>query len=317
MVSLSTLDLNLLLTLDTVLVERSVVRAAKRLHVTPSAISNALARLRVALDDPLLIRSGRGIVPTPRAAALAPSLTRALRDLDQAIHGRGFDLATTDREFTLAIADAGQVVKLPRVVAALGAEMPRARLRVLSIDSLFALGGLAGTEIDVAIGAGEKGPGIHKSALFDEHVVLVARVDHPRVRSRVTKPQLGALRHVEVQVAPGRGSRPLATTYANAGVERDIAIVVPTFTAAAAVVAATDYVASLPASLVDVLGARLGLRQVATPLPPIETTINLLWHERTHHDPALRAFRDLLTRAVGRRDKTPRAVASVGGRPAS
>jgi len=90
-VSLSTLDLNLLLMLDTVLAERSVVRAARRLHVTPSAVSNALARLRAALDDPLLIRSGRGIVPTPRAAALAPALARALRDLDQAVHGDGFD----------------------------------------------------------------------------------------------------------------------------------------------------------------------------------------------------------------------------------
>jgi DNA-binding transcriptional LysR family regulator len=300
-VSLSTVDLNLLLVLDTVLAERSVVRAARRLHVTPSAVSNALARLRTTLDDPLLIRSGRGIVPTPRAAALAPALARALRDLDQAVHGNVFDLATTDREFTLAIADAGQVVKLPRVVAALGAEMPRARLRVLSIDTLFALGGLAGTEIDVAIGAGEKGPQIHISPLFEERMVLVARVAHPRVRHRVTKTQLATLRHVEVQVAPGRGSRPLAATYAASGLERDIAVVVPTFTAAAAVVAATDYVASLPASLVDVLGARLGLRQVATPLPPVGTIINLLWHERTHRDPALRAFRDLLTRATGRR----------------
>jgi DNA-binding transcriptional LysR family regulator len=300
-VSLSTLDLNLLLMLDTVLAERSVVRAARRLHVTPSAVSNALARLRAALDDPLLIRSGRGIVPTPRAAALAPALARALRDLDQAVHGEGFDLATTDREFTLAIADAGQVVKLPRVVTALGAAMPRARLRVLSIDTLFALGGLAGTEIDVAIGAGEKGPGIHVSPLYDERVVLVARVDHPRVRNRVTKTQIAALRHVEVQVAPGRGSRPLAASYARLGVTRDIAVVVPTFAAAAAIVAATDHVASLPASLVEVLGPRLGLRRVATPLTPVETTINLLWHERTHQDPALRAFRDLVTRAAGRR----------------
>ena len=299
--SLSTLDLNLLLMLDTVLAERSVVRAARRLHVTPSAVSNGLARLRAALEDPLLIRSGRGIVPTPRAAALAPALARALRALDQAVHGDGFDPAKTDREFTLAIADAGQVVKLPRVVAALGAEMPRARLRVLSIDTLFALGGLAGTEIDVAIGAGEKGPNIHLLPLFDERVVLVARVAHPSVRGRVTKSELGALRHVEVQVAPGRGSRPLAAAYAALGVARDIAVVVPTFTAAAAVVAATDYVAALPASLIDVLGARLGLRQVATPLRSVGTTINLLWHERTQQDPALRAFRNLLTRAAGRR----------------
>jgi DNA-binding transcriptional LysR family regulator len=298
-VSLATLDLNLLVMLDTVLVERSVVRAARRLHVTPSAVSNALARLRAALDDPLLIRSGRGVVPTPRANALAPALARALRELDRAVHGDGFDLATTDRELTLAIADAGQVVKLPRIVRALARKMPRARLRVLSIDTLFASGGLAGTEIDVAIGAGEKGPGVHAQPLYEEHLALVARAGHPTIGSRVTKTQLAALRHVEVQVAPGRGSRPLAANYAALGVVRDIAVIVPTFTAAAAIAASTDLVASLPASLVDVLGPRLALRQIATPLARVRTTVNLLWHERTHEDPALRAFRDLLVLAAG------------------
>jgi DNA-binding transcriptional LysR family regulator len=293
------MDLNLLLMLDTVLAERSVARAARRLHVTPSAVSNALARLRAALDDPLLIRSGRGVVPTPRAAALAPALARALRDLDQAVHGEGFDPATTDRQLTLAIADVGQVVKLPAIVAALGAKMPRARLRVLSIDTLFASGGLAGTEIDVLIGAGEKGPGVRAQPLFEEHIVLVARAGHPAVRRRVSKAQLAALRHVEVQVAPGRGSRPLAASYAELGVEREIAVVVPTFAAAAAVVAGTDLVASLPESLLNVLAPRLALRRVATPLSRIGSNINLLWHERTHQDLALRAFRELIVQAVG------------------
>src|SRR5262245_41119301 len=106
---LSALDLNLLLVLDTVLAERSVARAARRLHVTPSAVSNSLARLRAALGDPLISRSGRGIVPTPRAAALAPALARGLRELDQAVRGDTFDPATTDREFSLAVADAGQL----------------------------------------------------------------------------------------------------------------------------------------------------------------------------------------------------------------
>jgi DNA-binding transcriptional LysR family regulator len=296
---LATLDLNLLLVLDTVLAERSVVRAARRLHVTPSAISNALARLRAALDDPLLVRSGRGVVPTPRAAALAPAIARALRDLDQAIHGQAFDPTTTDRELSLAIADVFQVVKLPAIVAALTAKMPRARLRVLSIDTLVAAGGLGGTEIDVVVGAGEKGPGVHARPLYDEPIVLVARAGHPAIRGgRVGKKQLAALRHVEVQVAPGRGNQGLAASYATAGVVRDVAVIAPTFTAAAAVVAGTDLVASLPASLVDVLGRRLSLRRIATPLAPTRTTISLLWHDRTDRDPALRAFREILLQQI-------------------
>jgi DNA-binding transcriptional LysR family regulator len=299
-VSLSSLDLNLLLVLDTVLAERSVARAARRLHVTPSAVSNALARLRAALDDPLISRSGRGIVPTPRAAALAPGLARALRDLEQTVLGGDFDPATAERELTLAVADAGQVVSLPPIVARLAVDMPRVRLRVVSIDTLFSLGGLASTEVDVAIGVGERGPGIHIQPLYEERTVLVARAGHPgaRTRRKLTKAALAALRHVDIHVAPGRGSKALAAAYAALGVVRDVAIVVPTFAAAAAVVAATDHVAWLPATFVDLLGARLGLRRIATPLPPVAVTINLLWHQRTHHDPAQRALRDVIVGVV-------------------
>ena len=106
---LTTLDLNLLLVLDTVLAERSVARAAKRLHVTPSAISNGLAKLRVALADPLVTREGRGIVPTPRAAELQPSLARAIAELERVVTQGAFDPATCSRRFTLAMADGGQI----------------------------------------------------------------------------------------------------------------------------------------------------------------------------------------------------------------
>jgi DNA-binding transcriptional LysR family regulator len=314
-VRLSSLDLNLLVLLDTVLAERSVVRAARRLNVTPSAVSNALARLRSALGDPLVTRSGRGIVPTPRATALAPLLARALRDLEQAVHGSDFDPKTTDRTFTLGISDAAQLVNLPPLVALLAAEMPRARLRVVSIHTLFFSGGLGGTDVDVVIGVGEKGPGIHVEALYEENLVLVARADHPCVRTKLSKAALGTLRHVDLEVAPGKGSRPLAASYAKLGVEREIAVVVPTFTAAAAIVAATDHVASLPASVLAVLGPRFGLRKLTTPVLPLSFSINLLWHDRTHDDTAQRAFRDLLTRATPRAPSfKPAGPGSAGGR---
>jgi len=295
--SLSGLDLNLLLVLHTVLRERNVARAAKRLNVTASAVSNALARLRAVLDDPLTIRSGRGIVPTPRAAELEPVLARALGELDRAVNTREFEPATCDRVFSLAVADVGQWVRLPRVVALLAREMPRARLRVLSVDTLHATGGLAATATDVLIGVGEPGPGIHLQPLYREQVVLVARKDHPSAKAKVSKKALAALRHVEVHVSPGKGSRPLAASYAELGITREIAVFVPTFTAAAAVVSNTDLVASLPGTLVETIAQPLGLRVVATPLRAVSATINLVWHERTEADPALRAFRALVLRA--------------------
>jgi DNA-binding transcriptional LysR family regulator len=294
-VNLASLDLNLLLVLDTVLTEGTVGRAARRLHVTSSAISNALARLRSALGDPLLVRSGRGLVPTPRAKALAPAIARALRDLERAIHGDVFDPATSERQFTLAIADVGQIVRLPKIVAALTTKMPRARLRVVSIDGLLELGGLAGTEVDVLIGAGEKGPGVLARHLYDEQIVLVARAGRRAAGARISRGQLAALRHVEVQLAPGRPNQRVAATYAKLGIAREIAVIVPTYAAAAAVVAASDLVASLPDSLLKVLGGRFSLRRIATPLKAIATPINLMWHERTDQDPAHRLFRDVLS----------------------
>jgi DNA-binding transcriptional LysR family regulator len=298
-VSLAQLDLNLLVVLDHVLAERSVVKAARRLHVTPSAVSNALARLRAALDDPLVARSGRGIVPTPRAAELAPTLSSALKDLDRAVHFSAFDPASTTREFTLAIADGGQVVRVPSLALLMSTEMPRARLRVVGIDTLLSSGGLGGTEVDLAVAAlPEAPPGVRMIPLYEEHTILVARRDHPRVGARITKATLASLRHVDVQVAPGKGYRDLAGSYARLGIERDVALVVPSFTAAAAIVAATDFVATLPTSLVDVVGRRFGIRAVASPVRRLTVGIKLAWHERTDHDPAMRAFRDIVARAA-------------------
>jgi len=296
----SRIDLNLLVVLDAVLSEGSVVRAARRLHLTPSAISNALARLRTTLGDPLVVRKGRGIVPTPRAAELAPSIKRALAELDMAIQKDDFDPATTTRSFALAIADAGQIARLPRLVQLLDKEMPHALLRVVGIDTYVSSGGVGAREIDAAvIGLEEKGAGVHLTRLYEEESVLVARRGHRHAGRRITKTQLAQLRHVDVQVAPGRGYRELARSYGQLDIAREIAVVVPSFVAAAAVVAQTEFVATLPATLVEVLGQRFGLQVLAGPVPKIATQINLVWHERTLNDLAMRAFRDIVTRAMG------------------
>jgi DNA-binding transcriptional LysR family regulator len=295
-VSLSQLDLNLLVVLKTVLAERSVVRAARQLHVTPSAVSNSLARLRHALNDPLVVKSGRGVVPTPRAAALAPALSRALQDLDLAVQGDAFDPSSTTRQFTLAIADAGQIVQVPRLASDFARRMPRARLRVVGIDTFLSSGGLAGAEVDLAVAAlAEKTPGIHMVPLYEEHTVLVARRGHPLAGATISKRRLGTLRHVDVQVAPGRGYRELAATYARRGIERDVALAVPSFAAAAAIVAATNLVATLPQSFVERYGSSFGVRMLTPSAPRLTVAIKLSWHERTEHDPLMRNFREIVS----------------------
>jgi DNA-binding transcriptional LysR family regulator len=299
-VSLSSLDLNLLLVLDTVLRERSVAKAAQRLHVTPSAVSNSLAKLRAALGDPLVTRRGRGIVPTPRAAELAPALKRALTELETALAQGPFQAASCTRTFTLALADALQIAWLPGIAAALSKSMPLAHLRVIGIDSLLSLGDLASSDVDLHVGVRATGPGIHAEALYDEPTLLVTRRNHQGATVKLSRPQLAALRHVAVELAPGRGFRdPVAAAYTRARIERQVAMTVPSFAAAAAVVATTSLVTTLPRSLFVVQGARWGLRAVKGPAVPNHTIpIALCWHERTHADPASAAFRALIAAAI-------------------
>jgi DNA-binding transcriptional LysR family regulator len=253
----------------------------------------------VALGDPLVTRKGRGIVPTPRAAELAPALARAIAELERVITHGPFDSASCTRTFTLAMADAGQMTWLPSIASSLSKQMPNARLRVVGVDSLVSLGDLGSTEVDLHFGVRATGPGIHAEALFDERTILVARKDHPECVRRLSRKRLGLLRHVGVEMAPGRGFKdPIAAAYARARIHRTVAVTVPTFVAAAAVAAATELVATLPTSLFAAEGPRLDLVGVKGPVPAFAATMSLSWHERTHTDPAMSEFRALVRRAV-------------------
>lgn len=297
--SLAAIDLNLLLVLDTVLQERSVARAARRLHVTPSAISNGLAKLRVALGDPLVTRQGRGIVATPRAKELAPSLAQALATLEHVVTRPGFDARVCNKTFTLAMADAGQITKLPHLVALLGKRMPEARLRVVGIDALLSLGDLASGDVDAHVGVKASGPGIRAESLFTEPLVLVARKGNSECAGKLSRPRLARLRHVAVELAPGRGFRDrLSQTYAKHKIERNVVTTVSSFTAAATVAAASDLVATLPQSVATLFAPKLGLVPVQGPVPRYAVTMALCWHERTHAEPAMAAFRQVVRDAL-------------------
>jgi len=299
-VSLSSIDLNLMLMLHVVLLEQNVARAAGRLHVTPSAVSNALARLRDALGDPLVTRKGRGIVPTPRAIELAPILARTLHDLEAALVTAPFDAARCTRTFTVAVADVGQVAWIPRLAVSMRRELPLAHLRVVGIDSLVSLGDLGSSDIDLHLGIRSKGPGLHVEPLLEDRSLLVARRDHPAAAAgKLSRRALADFRHVRVDMVPGkRFGDPFAATFAQANIPREIVMTMPSFSTAAEVVAVSDLVTMLPSSLFAAKAASLGLRALATPLPAHTTKFAMSWHERTHADTAARAFRALVRRVV-------------------
>ncbi|HEY5961263.1 MAG TPA: LysR substrate-binding domain-containing protein [Polyangiaceae bacterium] len=296
-VSIARVDLNLMLVLHTVLAERNVARAAERLHVTPSAVSNALGRLRDLFGDPLVTRKGRGIVPTPRAMDLAPSIARAIHELELTLLATPFEPSSCTRSFTLAVADVGQVIWVPRLAKAMRRELPLAHLRVVGIDGLISLGDLNSSEVDLQLGVPWKAPGIHVERLVLEQSALVARRAHPVFARRVTNKSLGGLQHVRVDMVPGKPfGDPFASAFTRAGVERAVVVTVPSFIAAAEVVAASDLVTVLPTSLFNAKARGLGLRAIDAAPPMRAIEIAMCWHERTHNDPAARAFRELVKR---------------------
>jgi DNA-binding transcriptional LysR family regulator len=304
-VNLSSIDLNLFLVLHAVLEERSATRAARRLHVTQSAVSNALARLRTVLGDPLVVRNGRGLAPTPRAEELAPLVREATERLALAVDRRGFIAAETTRTFTIALADSHQACEVPRLAHAFAARMPRATLRVVSADYLAASDGLATGEVDVAFSPEQAiQPGMRSTALFEEKAALVVRRDHPRVRTRMTRELFNTLPHVDVHVVlgrPGTGHRVAAQGWERARVRRRVVLTVPYFMIAAMAAAETDCVAALPDRMADLCVQLLPVKRVEAvfPLPRMNTV--MVWHDRTDADPGAQLFRDVVVKSARRR----------------
>jgi DNA-binding transcriptional LysR family regulator len=317
--NISGVDLNLFLVFQAVLEEGSTVRAARRLALTQSAVSNALARLRHALGDPLFVRSGRGLVPTPRAEEMRPEVTEALRRLEGLL-GDSFDPRTTTRAFTIACADHHQGADVPRLSPSFIASMPRAQLRVVSVDYLLSSDGLVNGTVDAVIAPdGTTGPGLHATPLFRESSGLYVRPGHPALGARLSLKDLEALGHIDVHLTlgrPGDTNRAVQNRLFDLGFVRRIDVITPSFGTAAMIASATDSVAWLPSHAARLYEKLLGLRALRSVLPTFEVGSSLVWHDRTHVDAGTAFFRELVVRAL--RESPPPArkgrVASRGPR---
>lgn len=296
----TSLDLNLLVALHWLLEEGSVTRAAQRLGVGQPAASHALARLREAFDDPLLVRSGRSMVPTPRGAAVREPLRRLLADADRLVrHDSGFDPATTSRSFTVTCPDLLAPL-LPRLVARLRADAPRARLSVngRGADEHAALGD--GRSDLLLAPAPADGAGLRQRGLGRVHWGIVARRGHPALRKdgRLRARAWTDCAHIVVQ--SGSTSRSIVgDAIARAGLERRIGLVVPTFLAALVSVAETDLFFAAPREFVRPLVGRLSLRVAPPPIAIPPVPVAATWHERFDADPAHRFLRDRVVDEVG------------------
>jgi DNA-binding transcriptional LysR family regulator len=283
-------DLNLLVTLDVLLSEGSVARAAKRLRLSPSAMSRALARLRETMGDPLLVRAGRGLVATPRAIELREQVGQLVQDAAAVLRPTDkIDLEALDRTFTLRASDGFVESFGPSLIDRVSREAPGVKLyfvRKLDKDSVYLRDGTVDLETGVV---DEKiGPEVRAQALLRDHYIGVVRAGHPLAQGALTPSQYAAGRHILVS-RTGLERGPIDEALLALGLEREIVTIVDGFSAALALARGSDLIASVPERHTETL--RTGLHSFPLPVLTPEFLISLLWHPRQDSDPAHRWLR--------------------------
>lgn len=291
-VNLSSVDLNLLHVLATVLEERSATRAAQKLHVTQSAVSNALRRARELFDDPLVVRRPYGLEPTPRALALLPSLRVWIEDARRLLaDAPSFDPKRSTRTFRIACSDAVAVTLLQPILRLLGERAPNTRLRMLTLDRLITEDGLARGDVDLLIGIPPVLPAGHEAELvYRDPMECIVRRDHPTVGARLSLDSFASLPHVDLALFEAVDDT-IDRALSRHGRSRTVQVVLPHFSSVPLAVTETSCVATLSSRLARAFASRLPLRVLKPPvaLEPVE--IRQVWHKRSEVDAAVRFLR--------------------------
>jgi len=292
-------DLNLLFTLDAVLAEGSVVGAARRLGLSPSAMSRSLARLRKTTGDPLLVRAGRGLVPTPRAIELGGRVSDLLQETEAALSpAESFDPMQLERTFTIRTGDGFAENFGPSLIERVRSEAPKARLRFVQKQDKASSGLRDGTiDLETGVVGDEIGPEVRARTLFKDRFVGVARSGHMLSKGKVTLTGYLKCGHISVS-RRGTLQGPIDDALASLGETREITVTVSGFATAIALARTTDLVATVPER--HTANLREGLRSFTPPFPTPGLTISLLWHPRMDADRAHRWLRALIQDACSR-----------------
>lgn len=280
-------DLNLLVTLDVLLAEGSVTRAAERLRLSPSAMSRALARLRETTGDPLLVRAGRGLVPTPRAIELRDRVSQ-LVDEGQAVlrPQENLDLNRLVRTFTLRTSEGFVENFGPKLLARLSDGAPGVRLRFVSKpDKDSASLREAMVDLETGVVGQKTGPEVRTQALFRDRFIGVLRMGHPLTQGEITPASYALGRHVLVS-RRGLDKGPADDALELLGLTRTVAATVGGFSAALALARASDLIATVPERHTNNLRAGIGMHSFSLPILIPEITVSMQWHPRLHADPA-------------------------------
>jgi len=278
-------DLNLLVTLDVLLAEGNVARAARRLRLSPSAMSRTLARLRQTTGDPLLVRAGRGLVPTPRAQEMRERVRQLVLESESVLGpAEKPNLAQLVRTFTLRTSEGFVENFGPALITRVGAEAPGVRLRfVPKLDKDSAALRDGSVDLETGVLGAAMGPEVRAQALFRDRFVGVVRLGHSLCKGKVTLSRYADSKHILVS-RHGRETGLIDSAMQALGIQRGVAVIVGGFATALALARASDLVASVPERHTGNL--REGMHSFALPVPTPEITVSLFWHPRLHADPA-------------------------------
>lgn len=288
-------DLNLLVTLDVLLSEGSVAGAARRLGLSASAMSRALARLREVTGDPLLVRAGRGLVPTPRAIELRGEVGALVDGANAVLRpAETLDLARLRRHFTLRSSEGFVETFGARLLALTAEEAPEVTLHfVTKPDKESAPLREGEADIETGVIDAATAPEMRAVPLFEDRWVAVLRAGHPLAGGEVTAHRYAAAGHVLVQ-RRGLHGQEIDSAVQALGLERRIVTVVSGFSSAIALARQTDLVATVPARHTE--GLRQGMETLALPVEVPPFTVSMLWHPRMDGDQAHRWLRGCLRR---------------------
>ncbi len=284
-------DFNLLVTLDVLLAEGSVARAARRLQLSPSAMSRALARLREATGDPLLVRAGRGLVPTPRAAELRERVGQLVQEVEIALRPVGkLDVKQLVRTFTLRTSEGFVENFGPALFARVGAEAPGVELRFVPKPNKDSTQLREGS-VDLETGVLEPttSPELRTQALFRDRYIGVVRKGHSLSKGKITPARYATGRHIGVSRDPSQD--PADVALAKLELKRKIVVsLIAGFATAVALARTSDLIATVPERHTGNL--RVGLHSFPVPVSIPDFTVSMLWHPRLDADHGHRWLRD-------------------------
>jgi DNA-binding transcriptional LysR family regulator len=304
------IDLNLFRIFEAIMRHRSVAGASRELTITPSAVSHALARLRRQLDDQLFIAVESGMVPTPRALELAPTIKEGLHSFLDAVRSKTFAPLETSRTFRIGMSDYATIILLPYIMDRIKASGPNVNLRIFPLNRVDVVEYLDNSELEMAVGCFADIPKrIRRMPVAVESETLVVRAGHPLTSEPLTMQRLLTFPHVVAELN-GSEERMLDGSIDKQGMDRRIwlkrllseklreqtaaagrvAITVPHYSAAASLVSSSDMVTTLPRSVALREARREPLAVLELPYDPVQMTIEAVWHQKADRDAGLQWF---------------------------